>query len=117
MKNPGCCRDSVFIVFVVFYRLFFSEDRFAFFSFLGEEQEGDQGAGKGSAEVSLPADVGGEGVKDVTDDRMKGVEHIKELPAGENAVEEIGCHQSPDGAAGTGMEGVAAHEVDKQGGT
>ena len=67
--------------------------------------------------MSLPADVGGEGVKDVADNRMEGVEHIKDLPAGEDAVEEIGCHQSPDGAAGTGMEGVTTNEVDEQGGT
>ena len=67
--------------------------------------------------MALPADVGGEGVEDVADDRMEGIEHIEELPAGEDAVEEVGCHEAPDGAAGTGMEGVAAHEVDEQGGT
>ena len=67
--------------------------------------------------MTLPADVGGEGVKDVADNRMEGIEHIKELPAGEDAVEEVGCHQTPDGAAGTGMEGVTAHEVDEQSGT
>ena len=92
----------------------FSEDRFALFSFLREEQESDEGSGNGSAEVALPADVGGEGVEDVTDDRMEGVEHIEELPAGEDAVEKVSRHQSPDGTAGTGMEGVAAHEVDEQ---
>lgn len=97
--------------------MFFSEDRFALFSFLREEQESDHGAGNGSTEVALPADVGGEGVKDVANDRMEGVEHIEELSAGEDAVEEVGCHQTPDGAAGTGMEGVAAHEVDEQSGT
>ena len=105
------------IVFVVFCLLFFSEDRFALFPLLGKEQEGDQGPGDGSAEVALPADVGGEGVKDVADDRMEGIKHVKDLPAGEDAVEEVGCHEAPDGAAGTGMEGVAAHEVDEQGGT
>ena len=67
--------------------------------------------------MALPADVGGEGVEDVANDRMEGVEHIEELLAGEDAVEEVGCHQTPDGAAGTGMEGVTAHEVDEQGGT
>ena len=95
----------------------FSENRFTLFPFLGKEQEGDQGSGNGSAEVTLPADVGGEGIKDVADDRMESVEHVKDLPTGEDAVEEVGCHQAPDGAAGTGMEGVAAHEVDEQGGT
>ena len=114
MKNPGCCRDATFVVFVILCLLFFSEDRFALFSFLREEQEGDQGAGDGSAEVSLPADMGGECVEDVADNRMEGVEHIEELPAGEDAVEKVGRHQTPDGAAGTGMEGVAAHEVDEQ---
>lgn len=97
--------------------MFFSEDRFTFLPFLCKEQEGDQGTGDGSAEVSLPADVGGESVKDVADDCMEGIEHIENLPAGKDAVEEVGCHQSPDGAAGTGMEGIAAHEVDEQGGT
>ena len=97
--------------------VFFSEYGFAFLPFLGEEQEGNQSSGDGSAEVSLPADMGGEGIKDVADDRMEGIEHVKDLPACKDAVEEVGCHQAPDGAAGTGMEGVAAYEVDEQSGT
>ena len=60
--------------------------------------------------------MGGEGIKDVANDRVEGVKHIEELPAGKDAVEEVGCHQAPDGAAGSGMKGVAAHEVDEQGG-
>lgn len=97
--------------------MFISEYWFALFPLLGKEQEGDEYSGDGSAEVALPADIGGEGVKDIADNRVEGIEHIKKLPSGKDAVDEVGCHQAPDGAAGTGMEAVTAHKVDEQGGT
>ena len=88
-----------------------------FLLLLFEEQQGGDHTGNGSAEVALPADSCGEGGQHITDHSHKGIQHIQELFPGDQVVYQVRCHQTPDGAAGTGMEAAAANEVDQQGGS
>ena len=54
---------------------------------------------------------------DVARHRHNRVEHVQDLPAGNQAVNQVSRHQAEDGAAGAGVDSVPAQKVDQQGRT
>ena len=85
------------------------------FPFFCKQAQSQEDAGDGSAKVALPADAVGEGGNHVTCYSYNGIDQVEEFSSRCQAVDQVGGHQAPDGAAGTDMEAFSADEINQQG--